>query len=223
MTALPRAIFSLLMFCSPALAEDPFQDGAPCDDLWFSRNAMLDKAGYCFASPLGQAVFDNSDCVPGAVTVDEMTQTAIQAIRAREAFFQCDVDTGRKTLDLDPHDIARRKVLDIQPVEEALWQFEYSCVGYVGDPLPIRSAPITDALTIGTVQPGALLNFHRGIWIWDLDGNELSTGQITPTFPGWIFTAVLGPGTAHIEGWIQIPKDALTQAEFGGICEGVAG
>jgi len=223
MTAICRVFGLLMMLGSSALADDPFQDRAPCDDLWFSRNAMLDKAGYCFASPLGQAVFDNADCISDAVTIDELTQTAIKLIRVREDFFQCDVDTERKTLDLDPDDIARRRVLDIQPVEEALWQFEHSCVGYIGDPLPIRSAPISTAPTIGTVQPGALLNFNRGIWIYDSDGNEITSGRIEPAFPEWLFAEVLGAGDQHVAGWFERPKEDLTLAELGGICEGVAG
>ena len=223
MTALYRALLLLMMSSSPALAVDPFEDGAPCDDLWFSRNAMLDKAGYCFRSPLGQSVFDNSDCVPGAVTVDQLTQTAIQAIRAREAFLGCSVDTRRQTLDLDPAEMAQRMALDIQPVEERLWHFEESCVGYVGEPLPIQSAPVTDAVTIGRVQPGALINVNRGIWTSGPDGTELSDEEISPTFPGWLFADVIGPGPTYVEGWIQIARDALTLAESGGICEGIAG
>ncbi len=184
---------------------------------------MLDKAGYCFASPLGQAVFDNSDCQSNAVGIDALTQTAIDLIKAREEFFQCNVDTSRTALDLDPQDMARRRVLDIQPVEETLWQFEHSCVGYVGDLAPIHSAPISTAPTIGTVQPGALLNFNRGTWMEDARGNAIDADPIEPAFPEWIFAEVLGSADQHVAGWIERPQGALKLAEFGGICEGVAG
>ena len=35
---------------------------ALCDELWLTRNMVFDRAGYCFGSNLGEAIFDNSDC-----------------------------------------------------------------------------------------------------------------------------------------------------------------
>ena len=48
--------FLLSLCVTPAFALDH------CEEWWFTRNLVFDRAGYCFSSPLGQAVFDNSDC-----------------------------------------------------------------------------------------------------------------------------------------------------------------
>ena len=70
------AILALLL-PSSALA-----DG--CADLWFTRNLIMDRAGYCFGSALGQAVFDNGDCIGKTVPLPAGAADRIAEIRARE-------------------------------------------------------------------------------------------------------------------------------------------
>ena len=48
-----RAAICAFVVAGPAAADER------CHDLWFARNAIMDRAGYCFGSVLGQAVFDN--------------------------------------------------------------------------------------------------------------------------------------------------------------------
>ena len=35
---------------------------APCSELWFLRNSIYNKHGYCFRSRKARELFDNSDC-----------------------------------------------------------------------------------------------------------------------------------------------------------------
>jgi len=65
-----RAFLALLLaaLAAPAAALEI------CDELWFTRNLIYDRAGYCFSSPLGRAVFDNSDCTGSALKIAEIFQ-----------------------------------------------------------------------------------------------------------------------------------------------------
>ena len=44
-------IFMLLSIAPPVVAQE---DDPPCDELWFARNLLFDRAGHCFDSTLGQ-------------------------------------------------------------------------------------------------------------------------------------------------------------------------
>lgn len=98
----------------PAFAENT---GGYCDDLWFSRNQIMDRAGYCFSSRLGQSIFDNSDCtgtsVEVEVEVEPEDQLLLEAIREQEAYFECRVNTRRTRLEIE--DVAFRLRLDDLP------------------------------------------------------------------------------------------------------------
>ncbi|EBA16598.1 hypothetical protein RSK20926_22774 [Roseobacter sp. SK209-2-6] len=45
-----------------------------CNDLWFTRNAIINQAGFCFGSNLGQALFDNGDCIAKSVPLSPEAQ-----------------------------------------------------------------------------------------------------------------------------------------------------
>ena len=66
-----------------------------CDDLWFTRNLIFDQVGYCFGSPLGQAVFDNADCTAKTPQLSDQDRTRVDAIEAEEARWDCRVDTSK--------------------------------------------------------------------------------------------------------------------------------
>ena len=67
-----RALTLLLfLIASPAAASDV------CHDLWFTRNLIMDRAGYCFGSMLGKATFDNSDCTGKNVSLDAGDQLMV--------------------------------------------------------------------------------------------------------------------------------------------------
>ena len=102
-----------------------------CHEMWFNRNLIYDRAGYCFGSALGQAVFDNSDCTGTEVTLSAADQALVNAIRAEER--TCKVDTGGTVLNV--HGVAfRKEMIDLpMPVAD-----ESACVGWLGEPLPLR-------------------------------------------------------------------------------------
>lgn len=125
-----------------------------CDDLWFTRNLIMDRAGYCFASPLGRALFDNADCTGTSVRLDRQSQATVAAIRAVEADLRCKVDTRRRTIDLD--DIwFRRRMVDL-PVSTA----EASgCAGWTGGSAPLRAGRDPRSPVVGRVRNGDYLRF----------------------------------------------------------------
>ncbi len=66
-----------------------------CESLWVERNQILNVAGQCFHTPLGQAVFDNSDCIPGAPALPEAAVNRISRIELAEQGRLCAVNTAR--------------------------------------------------------------------------------------------------------------------------------
>jgi len=69
----------------PALA-------ASCYDLWYERNAIYDRNGYCFSTRLGQDTFDNSDCYTKDVQFSQSEQHQIDRIRNEEYDRGCNVN-----------------------------------------------------------------------------------------------------------------------------------
>lgn len=58
-----------------------------CQNLWYVRNSIYDRRGYCFKTADGKAVFDNSDCwVKNAANIkfNNHEQTNISRIRQIE-------------------------------------------------------------------------------------------------------------------------------------------
>lgn len=92
----------------PASAEVWEYGEAECNQLWFMRNLVMDRAGYCFGSPLGQALFDNGDCRGTSITLGQRETRQVNRIRELEAEIGCRVDTGRRSLDIDGLDAIRR-------------------------------------------------------------------------------------------------------------------
>ncbi len=133
----------LLVVASPALAFDA------CDDLWFTRNLVFDRAGYCFGSPLGRAVFDNGDCRTNAPVLSTADQEIIAAVKTAEREFACHVDTDRTGLNLP--DVPRRKTMTTLPVIEI---FESGCYGWRSSDVALFDGVETGARQIGDVVRG---------------------------------------------------------------------
>ncbi|ATG44010.1 YARHG domain protein/Domain protein of unknown function [Phaeobacter piscinae] len=146
----------LLLLPLPALA----QDG--CDDLWFTRNLIMDRAGYCFGSTLGQSVFDNSDCLGKSVALDPHSNRQVQEIRGLEQFHGCKVNTKRRQLALnDTH--LRRLLVDL-PIRD---EFESACLGWLGGPVPLYSGHSAGTARIGLIQPGDVIGYsHLPVGNW---------------------------------------------------------
>ncbi len=72
-----------------------------CESLWVERNQILNVAGQCFSTALGQAVFDNGDCTPGAPALPEVAVNRISRIELAEQGRLCQVNTARSQITIN--------------------------------------------------------------------------------------------------------------------------
>lgn len=152
-------VLALLVLPAQVLADDVY-----CEEPWFIRNLIFDRAGYCFSTPLGQAIFDNSDCTGTDVALSPRDQDAVAQIREMERWLGCDMDTSRTTLatlpELDP---LRRFALLPIPVDGAS-----GCIGYLGPEMALLTAPgAFDGPVMGRVTRGSSIVFSyipEGTW-----------------------------------------------------------
>lgn len=175
------------------------QADAFCADLWFSRNAIMDAAGHCFTSPLGKAYFDNSDCLAGGAQVSPEAFARISRIKAREAEFNCAIDTSAEDLatSLAP---MRRSVTRV-PVRDLS---ESSCIGYQGTGVTLYADASETSKPLGEFGAGDnILSSHE--FEIGADGRE------------WGYVTVETPRThvTRTSGW--------TAAPFFETCDVVAG
>lgn len=120
-----------------------------CDELWFTRNLVFDHAGNCFQSPLGQAVFDNSDCLVTGAEPDPSEVEIVALVRIMEAQWECNVDTTRTSLRI-PNISQRMRMIDL-PVAEG---YESTCVGYRGPAIDLHTGRHASAPVSGVIRPG---------------------------------------------------------------------
>ena len=152
-----------------------------CDELWFARNLLFHRAGYCFGSELGQAVFDNTDCVEGAVELGPLGKEIVERVKAAEAEFECAVDIRQDFLAV-PQQALRIAIVDIPfPVDA-----EIACVGWKGERLPLHTERREDAVVTGAARIGDTLLFQ----FEDVDG--------------WSFVEVQQNGIPAGAGWSQV-------------------
>jgi len=127
---------------------------SPCADLWFSRNAMLDQAGYCFATQLGKAIFDNSGCTTKEPVLSRVIEMQIaETIKLEQGgdggFYDvCMIDTSKRKLDMDA--IPLRKQLDFQPATDGGPAFALTAM----TPKSRYSAPWKRARQVGFIRAG---------------------------------------------------------------------
>ena len=170
----------------------------PCADLWFSRNAMLDQAGYCFSSRLGKALFDNADCTTKQPEPSRIVRAQIAAILKLEradpdGFYEaCNIDTSRRKLELVA--IPLRKQLDFQPATDGGTSM---CFGYLGNDIRLYSAPWKGARAVGTIAAGDDITFGHLDW------------------KGWSFSLIGQHGDWRAAGWYK--------ARIGERCKAFAG
>jgi hypothetical protein len=63
-----------------------------CQNLWYVRNSIYDRKGYCFKTQDGKAAFDNSDCYvhnPASIHFNGHEWTNITNIRQVEGIKGC--------------------------------------------------------------------------------------------------------------------------------------
>ncbi len=175
----------LLAFCPTLLWADA---DTPCGELWFARNAMLNDAGYCFATPLGRSLFDNADCTTRQPVVDRRVSEQISIIQdlERDPPFaleqqRCRIDTSQRDLDEVPYIGLRRRVA-FQPATDGT---SGGCIGYQGSSFPLYAAPDANAAILGVVEPGFSFSLSHLPWrdwnfaiVWrgDIIGEPLTLG-----------------------------------------------
>ncbi len=179
----------LLLFAAPVFAAEG------CVDVWFTRNLIMDRAGHCFSTPLGQAVFDNGDCTGGTVILDAPAQALVQRLRGLEAEHGCDIDTSARWLDMD--DIAFRRVLRDLPVR---MDGQWGCLGWVGTQVPLYDGYTDPLHAIGQILPGDYVLFEHL-------GPAENWGYVTVSAPGW--------GVFKSAGWLYWPETMPCAAEAG--------
>ena len=148
---------------------------ANCEEMWFVRNLIFDNAGMCFNSPLGRAMFDNSDCTPGKqVEIGSIDEDVVAQIKAYEADLDCAIDTSRTTLDIPYADLLRSA--DQLPV---VGMGESACFGFNAPTIPVRSNLGIGAAITGSITAGDTVYFNYD----DFGGWEF---VMTDRIAGWI-------------------------------------
>lgn len=154
-----RASLLLLMLPAAAAAE------ASCEEWWYTRNLIFDRAGYCFSSPLGQALFDNSDCSTTEPDLAEDAQALVREIRFMEEEFECAVDVSATALSTFDPQTMQGWSLDV-PVPSG---YGGGCNGYLGAPFALYARRSESADITGEVPTGADIFFEYlsvGDWVY---------------------------------------------------------
>lgn len=155
-------LLALVAMASPATA----QDTTFCQEIWLSRNTVMDRAGQCFDTPLGQAAFDNSDCVQGDIRLNPLDAETVRMAQEIEQWAECAVDTNATRLRVDVLPFHAR-LMDLFTVPVRI-DGEFGCVGYIGSPIPPHTGIYTSMTVIGRVEPGHTITMQhnevRGGW-----------------------------------------------------------
>ena len=164
---------------------------AVCDDLWFTRNLVMDRGGYCFGSTLGQSVFGNEGCTGKTANVSARDARLVERIVAREAEASCRVDTSRPTLDMDDVPV-RQRLMDL-PVRDMA---DSLCLGWSGSETPLRAGRSETAVTLGAIATADVVRFAHG----EEDGWQYVTvfnSDLSVKAGGWLAPGLDGNCTAY--------------------------
>ena len=186
-----RLLSALAVLASPALADDI------CHDLWYTRNAIMDQAGYCFGSVLGQAVFGTGPCTGKSVALSPADSRIVAQLRRAEKRIGCRVNTKQPYLDLDDL-FVRRQLWDL-PVPD---EIPGACIGWLGPQVSLHTGHAENAPVIGYILPGQTVSYEH----WP-EG-------------GWTYVTV-SPGAGD---WRTIGGGWLNQQRHGEVpCQDYAG
>ena len=173
-----RFILFLLLVLLPFAA----RADAVCDDLWFTRNLVMDRGGYCFGSTLGQSVFGNEGCTGKTASVSRRDAGLVERLMARETEETCQVDTSRPALDLD--DLAVRQRLVDLPVRDMT---DSLCLGWNGPETPLRAGHSDAAEALGAIATADVVRFAHGeeegwqyVTVFNSDLSVKSGGWLAP-------------------------------------------
>jgi hypothetical protein len=165
-----------------------------CHDLWFTRNLVMDRAGYCFGSVLGQAQFDNRDCIGKTVSLTPQWQSFVTYIQGLERQYGCRVDTSQPVLDLWDAPIRRR--LQHLPIAD---EFESACLGWLGPPTPLYSGYDGQSPVVGTITPGSIVGMGH-VPVGDWSYVTVSNPNTGPFSGGWYFGVIPVSACADFAG-----------------------
>lgn len=183
-----RLIALGLALAGPVRADDG------CHDLWFARNAIMDRAGHCFGTVLGQAVFDNAECLGQPVALSPGDAATVARIRQVEAEQGCRVDTSRPALDVGALWI--RRALIHQPVRDI---FESACLGWLGPDAPLFAGHERSTPVIGQIGTGSyVLYAHEPVGTWSYV--TVSGPDWVPVSGGWLDRSLAPESCADIAG-----------------------
>ncbi|MDJ0993506.1 MAG: DUF4453 domain-containing protein [Dinoroseobacter sp.] len=150
-----------------------------CEDLWFTRNAILDRAGMCFESVLGQTVFGNEGCTGTSVSLAPGFAPLVNQLSDLERQAGCRIDTSQPVLNLP--DLAIRQRMEELPVPSP--EGGYNCIGWRGPPITLFAARSVQSLPLGRIEPGDFVGMWETPWAdWSYivthaqSGGPLKTG-----------------------------------------------
>lgn len=147
----------LIVMPLPALATEI------CHDLWFTRNLIMDRAGYCFGSVLGKSIFDNSNCAGNSVSLSKAETSLVARFRGLEQELGCKVNTAQPLLSLEDMDV-RRRLTDL-PVRA---EFESACIGWLGERVQLKAGHQPDATVVGEISRGDTIGYgHVSVGPWE--------------------------------------------------------
>ena len=170
-------LFALLFpIASPAMADTEY-----CDDMWFVRNQIYDRAGYCFQSPMGKAVFDNSDCTGTQVSVAKADREILAYVEGVEADLACKLDTSKPRAPVERVDL-RLQLEDLAALDDIGGA---GCFGYQGPAFDLHAARRAGSTILGQVNTGDDIRYlfrsfgGQHDWIYteaQRDGKTISLG-----------------------------------------------
>ena len=143
-----------LLLAGPAPADVWDSPEPSCNWLWFTRNLIMDRAGYCFGSALGRAFFDNADCRGTDVKLSARESRQVAKMQALERELGCKVNTGARQLDV-PLDIQLVRRLRDMPLPDG---GESGC-RWAGSPVPLQDGYTPGSKVIGAIEAGDSLGF----------------------------------------------------------------
>lgn len=73
----------------PTPGLSPATSGPSCTDLWYERNAIFDRNGYCFKTARGKSAFDNSDCYTSNPSLTNAERNRVTEIKRLESRMGC--------------------------------------------------------------------------------------------------------------------------------------
>jgi len=110
-----------LAFAAPAAADDA------CHDFWFTKNLVLDRAGMCFGTNLGRAIFNNDNCRTSAPDLSPADQALVDMIETKETALDCKIDNFATQLPVKM--VWLRSELDTLPIASLT---PYTCEDWKG-------------------------------------------------------------------------------------------